>query len=168
MRALGMGLALTAGLLAACGDRDSEGITVPTEDGLATVTTEGDSETGTMTIVAPDGSRTVIGAGSAAAAAGAPAFAQPYPGATVEAAQTARQGDQHGGILTFTTDAHPDTVIDFYRQRAEGAGLQAGASVRQGESRMYQAEGQDGANLVVVVTPVEGRTSAQITWSAAG
>lgn len=168
MRAMALGAALTAGLLAACGDSDSERITVPTEGGMATVTTQGDSETGTMTIEAPDGSRTVIGAGSAASAGSAPDFAQPYPGARVEAAQVAERDGERGGILSFTTDAHPDTVIDFYRQRAGEAGLSAGASVRQGDSRMYQAEGQGGANLVVVVTPVEGRTSAQVTWSAAG
>lgn len=169
MRGLGIGLAGAALLLAGCGDREQERVRVPTDEGMATVTTEGDSESGTMTIEAPDGSRTVIGAGSAASAAAAPAFAQPYPGAQVEAAQIAERDGERGGILSFTTDAHPDTVIDFYRQRADEAGLSAGASLRQGESRVYQAEAEGvGASLMVVVTPVDDRASVQVTWSAGG
>ncbi|MDP2733330.1 MAG: hypothetical protein Q8O63_09530, partial [Hoeflea sp.] len=36
---------------------------------------------------------------------------------------TARGPDGPGGILSFTTEATPDAVVDFYRQRAEAAGL---------------------------------------------
>ncbi|TPW02178.1 MAG: hypothetical protein FD125_2183, partial [bacterium] len=104
------------------------------------------------------------------AAPGAPAFAVVYPGGTVEGPATVARGpDGPGGILSFTTEAAPDAVIDFYRQRAESAGLASVMAMNTGDARAYGAAASDGSGklLRVVATPVEdGPTSVQLDWTA--
>ena len=104
------------------------------------------------------------------AAPGAPAFAVVYPGGATEGPATVARGpDGPGGILSFTTDATPDAVIDFYRQRAEAAGLASVMAMNTGEARAYGAAASDGSGklLRVVATPVEdGPTSVQLDWTA--
>ncbi len=106
------------------------------------------------------------------AAPGAPVFAVVYPGGIVSGPATVAQGpDGPGGILSFTTDAAPETVIAFYRQRAEAAGLASVMAMNQGEARAYGAAAEDGSGklLRVVATPVEnGPTSVQLDWTAGG
>ncbi|MNO07877.1 hypothetical protein D3C81_2302640 [compost metagenome] len=71
--------------------------------------------------------------------------------------------------MTFTTDAAPDAVVAFYRQRAEAAGLAPVMAMNQGEARAYGAAArkENGATLQVVAAPGEGGlTSVQLTWSA--
>ena len=101
---------------------------------------------------------------------GAPAFAALYPGAQVDAPATVASGPTGpGGLITFTTDALPEAVIAFYRQRAEAAGLAPVMAMNQGEARAYGAAARkaDGATLQVVAAPGEGGlTSVQLTWSA--
>lgn len=104
------------------------------------------------------------------AAAGAPAFAVIYPGGAPEAPATVAQGPQGpGGILVFTTDADPEAVIAFYRQRAEASGLKSINAMSQGEARAYSAgDGADGRGqlMSVIATPVEGGpTSVQLDWT---
>lgn len=105
----------------------------------------------------------------ATAIKGAPAFAALYPGAQTDAAPVTASGpDGPGGIVTFTTDATPDAVIDFYRQRAEKAGLSPIMAMNQGEARAYGASArtEKGASLQVVAAPDEdGLTSVQLSWS---
>ncbi|MBJ7485546.1 hypothetical protein [Brevundimonas sp.] len=105
---------------------------------------------------------------AAPAAAAAPAFAALYPGAELDGPPLAATGPAGpGGVVTFTTDADPDAVIAFYRERAEGAGMAIISSMNQGEARAYGAQNQaNGANINVVAAPSEGRTSVQLTWSA--
>jgi hypothetical protein len=107
---------------------------------------------------------------AAPAAPGAPAFAVVYPGGSVGGPATVAQGpDGPGGILSFTTDAGPDAVIAFYRQRAEAAGLASVMAMNTGEARAYGAAASDGSGklLRVVATPVEdGPTSVQLDWTA--
>ena len=110
-------------------------------------------------------------AGAAAPAApGAPAFAVVYPGGTAQGPATVARGpDGPGGILSFTTEAAPDAVIDFYRQRAEAAGLASVMAMNTGDARAYGAAASDGSGklLRVVATPVEdGPTSVQLDWTA--
>ncbi|MGO4687190.1 hypothetical protein [Brevundimonas sp. 2YAF1] len=104
------------------------------------------------------------------AADGAPVFAALYPGAQVDAPATVAAGPTGpGGLITFTTDAAPEAVIAFYRQRAEAAGLAPIMAMNQGEARAYGAGARtaNGATLQVVASPGEGgRTSVQLTWSA--
>ncbi len=107
---------------------------------------------------------------AAPAAPGAPAFAVVYPGGAASGPPTVARGpDGPGGILSFTTEATPDAVIDFYRQRAEAAGLASVMAMNTGEARAYGAAAEDGSGrlLRVVATPVEdGPTSVQLDWTA--
>lgn len=101
--------------------------------------------------------------------AGAPAFAVLYPGGAVEGEPVTAQGPAGpGGLVTFTTEADPDAVVAFYRQRAEAAGLASVMSMNQGDARAYGAAmNASGARVEVVASPVEtGQTSVQLTWSA--
>jgi hypothetical protein len=108
---------------------------------------------------------------AAPAAPGAPAFAVIYPGGATDGPATIAQGPTGpGGILTFTTDASPEAVVAFYRQRAEATGLTTIASLNQPGASAYSAgDGADGRGqlLNVVATPVEGGpTSVQLSWAA--
>ncbi len=107
---------------------------------------------------------------SAAAIRGAPAFAVVYPGAQADGAPIAANGPSGpGGLITFSTDADPEAVVAFYRQRAEQAGLASIMAMNQGEARAYgaAASGDNGASLQVVASPGEdGLTSVQLSWSA--
>lgn len=107
---------------------------------------------------------------AAPAAPGAPAFAVIYPGGAVEGPATMAQGPTGpGGILTFTTDATPEAVVAFYRERADTAGLTTIASMNQAGASAYSAgDGASGRGqlLSVVATPVEGGpTSVQLSWA---
>jgi hypothetical protein len=101
--------------------------------------------------------------------ADAPDFAAVYPGGVVEAPPTLAAGPSGpGGLVTFTTDAKPEAVIGFYKQRAEAAGLASVMSMNQGDSVAYgAAEVANGATLQVVATAMDkAPTSVQLTWSA--
>ncbi|MDP1912567.1 hypothetical protein [Brevundimonas sp.] len=108
-------------------------------------------------------------AGASPAAPGAPAFAVVYPGGTAQGPVTVARGpDGPGGILSFTTEATPDAVVAFYRQRAEAAGLASIMAMNTGDARAYGAAAGDGSGklLHVVATPVEdGPTSVQLDWT---
>jgi hypothetical protein len=100
-----------------------------------------------------------------------PAFATLYPGAVVDNPPVTAQGPGGpGGIVAFTTDADPETVVAFYRSQAETAGLSTIASLTQGGARAYSAgDGASGAGklLSVVATPGgDGPTEVQLTWTA--
>lgn len=122
-------------------------------------------------IAAPDARATPAAPAALPAAPGAPAFAVLYPGGSVDGPATMAQSPAGpGGILTFTTDASPDTVVAFYRQRAEAAGLTTIASMSQSGASAYSAgDGAAGQGklLSVVATPVDdGPTSVQLSWAA--
>lgn len=104
------------------------------------------------------------------AAPGAPVFAVLYPGATPKGPATAGQSPAGpGGMLEFTTDASPDEVVAFYRQRAEAAGLKSINALNREDARAYAAgDGADGTGklLNVIATPIEGGpTDVLLTWS---
>lgn len=117
--------------------------------------------------VAPSDDAPVAGA---TAVDGAPAFAALYPGAQVEGQPLLAGGEAgDGGLITFTTDASPDQVVAFYRERAEAAGLRSVTGMNQGEARAYGAAGDqaNGPSLQVVAAPTDaGVTSVQLGWSA--
>ncbi len=103
------------------------------------------------------------------AAPGAPAFAALYPGAEPSAPAVVADGPEGaGGMVEFSTAATPDAVIDFYKRRAEGAGLTPTSAMDQGETRAYSAAKMDtGARVQVVAIPVEdGPTAVTLTWTA--
>jgi hypothetical protein len=105
---------------------------------------------------------------NAAATTPLPAYSEIYPGAVAEQPAVAADGAAGpGGMVTFVAEAAPDAVVDFYRQRAEAAGLASMTALSQGETRAYGAAGDNGAAVQVVAAPDgEGRTSVQLTWSA--
>lgn len=107
---------------------------------------------------------------AATAIDGAPAFAALYPGAQVDGQPLLAGGEAGaGGLVTFTTDASPDQVVAFYRERAEAAGLRSVTGMNQGEARAYGAAGDqaNGPSLQVVAAPTDaGATSVQLGWSA--
>ena len=78
--------------------------------------------------------------------------------------------DGPGGIVQFTTDATPEAVIAFYRERAEAAGLKSINTMNSGASAGYSAgDGAAGRGqlLRVIATRVEGEpTSVQLDWTA--
>lgn len=95
---------------------------------------------------------------------GAPAYAPLYPGAEVEQTTAAPAGE--GGIVIYTTEASPETVVDFHKAQAEAAGLESTVSMSQGETRAYGASGAEGADtLSVVASPDGDATSVQVSWS---
>lgn len=97
-----------------------------------------------------------------------PAFAPVYPGGVIEGEPTLADGSSGpGGILTFTTEASPERVVDFYRQKAEAAGLASMSSMNQGDTRAYGAANErSGARLEVVASPAEEGASVLLSWSA--
>lgn len=99
---------------------------------------------------------------------GAPAFAALYPGAVVEGDPTIADGVAGpGGLLTFSTEAEPGAVVDFYKRRAEASGLSPVMAMNQGEAIAYGAGSAEGATIQVVASPSEdGGTSVQLSWSA--
>jgi len=102
------------------------------------------------------------------AAPNAPEFAVIYPGGAPKSAAISAQGPAGpGGMLDFTTDATPDEIVAFYRQRAEAAGLKPINSLNRGEARAYSA-GDGGTRLLtVVVTPVDGAPNdVQLSWTS--
>lgn len=95
----------------------------------------------------------------------APVFAVLYPGAEQDAAGEPDLTGADAGLV-FVTDATPDDVVDFYRGRAEQAGLATVMSLNQGEVRAYGAADAPGStSLKVLAHPAEdGRTQVQLTW----
>ena len=74
------------------------------------------------------------------AAGGAPAFAAIYPGGTPDApVAQGVNGDSRGGMVTYTTQATPEQVIEFYKARAVEAGLETKVALAQGPIMSYAA-----------------------------
>lgn len=118
-----------------------------------------------------------VAAPSAAAAAevkdvagDTPPFAAIYPGGRVDQPATLAEGTAGpGGLVTFVSEAPPETIIAFYRERAEAAGLSSVMAMNQGDASAYGAAEahQTGASLQVVAAPLDdGQTSVQLTWNA--
>ena len=105
---------------------------------------------------------------AAPAVRGAPDYAALYPGAEIIGEPTVADGVAGpGGLLTFSTEAEPQEVVDFYKSRAEASGLSPVMSMNQGEAIAYGAGSPEGATVQVVASPAEaGGTSVQLSWSA--
>lgn len=112
----------------------------------------------------------VAKAAASPAAPGAPAFAVLYPDAATTAEPTLADGPSGpGGLTTFVTDASPEEVVAFYRQRAEAEGLSSVMAMNQGDAQAYGAASSqaDGPSLQVVASPTpEGGANVQLSWSA--
>ena len=95
---------------------------------------------------------------------GAPAFVSLYPGAVIETTPLAVSAE--GGGVVFTSEASPDAIVDFYRQRTQAAGMVQIMALNNGDTRAYAAnKTAGGASLTVVSRPLEtGGTTTQLTW----
>lgn len=157
-------LAFSIGLAACDGPAASQG------EEAAARSFEPDAASAAASDAPPPASTGGASQASAPAIRGAPAFAVVYPGAQADGAPIAANGPSGpGGLITFSTDADPEAVVAFYRQRAEQAGLASIMAMNQGEARAYgaAASGDKGASLQVVASPGEdGLTSVQLSWSA--
>ncbi|RZJ44574.1 MAG: hypothetical protein EON86_03080 [Brevundimonas sp.] len=153
-------VAISAAIVMTGCDRNEDKAPAVDATPAAAATTDAEAAAGPATATTPS-------TPAQPAAAGAPEFAVIYPGGTPSGAPTVAQGPAGpGGILAFTTDASPDEVVTFYRQRAEASGLKPINSLNRDEARAYSAG--DGGNrlLQVVATPiVDGPTDVQLTWS---
>jgi len=160
-------VAFTVGLTGCDGRSEAapEASPPPTADSASAA-----AETSAAEPLAPAAAPEAAVLAEATAIDGAPMFAALYPGAQADSPATLASGPTGpGGLITFTTDALPETVIAFYRQRAEAAGLAPVMAMNQGEARAYGAAARKtgGASLQVVASPGEGGlTSVQLTWSA--
>jgi hypothetical protein len=161
----------TAGLMAAlalagCGQGSGDEADLPEDRAAGAV----EATVPVVTEVRADGAAPALPA--LPAAPGAPAFAVVYPGGAVAGPATVARGPDGapGGIVSFTTEATPETVVAFYRQRAEAAGLSSVMAMDQGGARAYGAVAPDRSDkLHVVATPLDdGRTNVQLDWSAGG
>lgn len=119
---------------------------------------------------APGGSASEAPAAEGAVrVANAPDFAAVYPGGLIDGEPTTADGPTGpGGMVSFTTEARPDAVIAFYKQKAGAAGLAPVMSLNQGDNVGFGAvEASSGATLQVVARAMEkAPTSVQLTWSA--
>lgn len=148
-------IAMASAALAACSPK------VPAEPDAATPAEQ--------PAIAADATPAAEAAPATPAAKGAPAYAALYPGAEATAPATVADGpDGPGGMVEFRTAATPDAVVDFYKQRAQAAGLAPVSAMDQGETRAWSAaKAANGANVQVVASPdSEGATSVQLSWSA--
>lgn len=145
--------------LAGCDDKSPAGVSAAAETLGAEVADA--AEVGAKTASA------LAHAGSAEQIAGAPAFVALYPGAQIQEPEAGSPAKQ----ITFITDAAPDAVIAFYKDRAESSGLHPMAAMNQGEARAYGASDRNeaGKSIQVVASPGEnGQTSVQLNWSEEG
>lgn len=164
-RSLAATAIVAATVLAGCSEREPAKEAATAGDVAAEVSAPAAETVAGTTATPPAGA-----AGALPAADGAPAFAVIYPGAELKGPATVAQGPAGpGGIVQFTTDADPEAVIAFYRQRAEAAGLKQINSMNRGDAQAYSAG--DGANgrgqlMQVIATRIEGGpTDVQLDWT---
>ena len=100
-----------------------------------------------------------------AAVSGSPAFAVLYPGGRLDTTGEDERAADNG--LAFTTEASPEEVVEFYRRKAETAGLVSVMSMNQGDVRGYGASDASGVtSLRVLAHPDDsGRTAVKLSWS---
>ena len=149
--------------LVACGGDGGDETVIRSDQG--TITASGEGEDATTVIQGEGGATATVGAGAGGAVAG-PDYAQPYPGSRV--VSTVNAPGDGAGMTTLETDADPDAIITFYRERAEAAGLTPRASMTMGETRQFGASGPDGTEFNVLVSPQGGRSTVAVTWENAG
>lgn len=163
-RSLAAAAVVAAMVVAGCGEREPAEVAAPAGQAAAPADAPATETAADSNRAAPAGGEGVP------AAPNAPAFAVIYPGAELKGPATTAQGPAGpGGIVQFTTDATPEAVIAFYRQRAEAAGLKPINSMDRGDAQAYSAgDGADGRGqlMQVIATRVEGGpTDVQLDWT---
>jgi hypothetical protein len=77
-----------------------------------------------------------------------------FPGSRITDAAGSDSADCRARVVTFTTDAPPQRVLDYYRSRAAGAGYSAEHQMRQGDHILAGTAG--GAAYYLILTPRGG------------
>jgi hypothetical protein len=85
-----------------------------------------------------------------------PAAFAVYPGARLIEAAGNDRGDCRSRIVTFSTNAPPQRVLDYYRSRAAGAGYSAEHQMRQGDHILAGTAGQSDNAFYLILTPLRG------------
>jgi len=107
----------------------------------------------------PDGGVSVSGGA-------APAFAPHYPGGQTLTTMNANDNGKQGGIYAFTTGDSADKVLDYYRGKAEAAGLKSQGTMTGQGNMVYGAGGPAGDVAVTIAEQGPGVNYVQVTWSA--
>ena len=85
-----------------------------------------------------------------------PAAFAVYPGARLTEAAGNDRGDCRSRVVTFTTNAAPQRVLDHYRLRAASAGYSAEHQIRQGDHILAGTAGQSDNAFYLILTPLRG------------
>jgi hypothetical protein len=91
-----------------------------------------------------------------------------YPGARIVEAAGADAADCHARVVSFTTRAAPQQVLDWYRQRASGGGYSAEQQQRGADLVLAGSrEGNEGAYFLIVTPLPKGSEVALIVNTGA-
>jgi hypothetical protein len=85
-----------------------------------------------------------------------PAAFAVYPGARVTDAAGLDAADCRVRVVTFTTAAPPERVLDYYRARATGAGYSAEHQMREGDHILAGTMGQSDRAFYLILSPLKG------------
>jgi hypothetical protein len=83
-----------------------------------------------------------------------PAAFAVFPGGRLTEAAGSDAADCHARIVTFTTSAPPQRVLEWYRGRATGAGYSAEHQMRQGDHILAGLSAREAGAFYLIVTPL--------------
>lgn len=155
--------ATTCLLLAACGS--SEKTVMQTDEGKLTA-----SDDGSFTVTTKEGATARLegkgsGPGLAEIASTLPAYAQPYPGATLVSNMTMDDGKGgKGRVVVLETDASMSDVMAFYDKAIASAGVTTQMSVDQTGSAMRGVRLDEAGGTLIAVS--DGGDSRTITLTS--
>ena len=164
MRSIAISLAVLCALgLAGCDRKPKEDktVTINSPDGKVTISGNGEK----FTMHAHDGSSTVEinGAGTSVKM---PDYAPLFPGAKVLSSVLGNGSNGTGGMVSFSTSASPQDVIDFYKAKAKESGFEDAMSMNTGGTLMYAANATGGSkSMQITATKDDKGTNAQVVWS---
>lgn len=95
-----------------------------------------------------------------------PAAFPVFPGSRITDAAGSDTPDCHARVVTFTTAAAPQRVLDYYAQRATRAGYSAEHQKREGDHILAGTGAGDGAFFLIVTPTGRGSDVAIIAKSA--
>ena len=131
----------SAELEVATGDDGSGGLTVKTSEGTATFGAGGD-------------------------ASDIPDWVPIYPGVTPTSNFSAEGGGQRTGTLSFTSDSDVESILDFYDDAAEKAGLETKSRTTTGEGAMWiAATSDDSRTLTVMASKGDGDMEVVVSFT---
>ena len=88
-----------------------------------------------------------------------------YPGATVVSATNIDSDGEKGSLVMLESGDTPDQVADYYKTKAEAAGLEIKMDMKAGASRSLAGEGPGGASFSVNAGEQGSATSVQLMVS---